>query len=235
VVDLDQNATIYGAIRYDSARLPLNDVIRKTYVPGLNLSPGGLELMEFEHETPRALATRTNQALFFDRIAAAIEPVKDDYDVVIVDCPPQLGYLGLSALTAATSVIVTVHPQMLDVMSMSQFLAMTADLLAVVGAAMPNGKEPSYDFIRYLLTRFEPNDSPQNQMAGFLRAQFGEYVLNNPVLKSTAISDAGLTNQTIYEVDHRQFTRGTYERAVDSVDAVNAEIEALIRKAWGRA
>ena len=46
----------------------------------------------------------------------------------VIDCPPQLGYLTLSALTAATAVLITVHPQMLDVMSMAQFLQMTGDL-----------------------------------------------------------------------------------------------------------
>ena len=55
------------------------------------------------------------------------------------------------------------------------------------------------------------------------------------MLKSTAISDAGLTNQTIFEVERSQFTRSTYDRALESVDSVNAEIEALIKKAWGRA
>jgi len=54
-------------------------------------------------------------------------------------------------------------------------------------------------------------------------------------LKSTAISDAGLTNQTIFEIDRGQFTRSTYDRAIESVENVNGEIEALIKKAWGRA
>ena len=54
------------------------------------------------------------------------------YDVVVIDCPPQLGFLTLAALCAATSVLITVHPQMLDIASMNQFLAMAADLLAVV-------------------------------------------------------------------------------------------------------
>ena len=55
------------------------------------------------------------------------------------------------------------------------------------------------------------------------------------MLKSTAISDAGLTNQTLYEVDRRQFTRATYDRAMELVNQVNGEIEGLIRKVWGRA
>jgi chromosome partitioning protein len=53
----------------------------------------------------------------------------------VIDCPPQLGFLTMSALSAATAILVTVHPQMLDVMSMCQFLRMTSDLLGVVADA----------------------------------------------------------------------------------------------------
>lgn len=70
-------------------------------------------------------------------------------------------------------------------------------------------------------------------MVAFLRSIFGEHVLIHPMLKSTAISDAGLTNQTIFEVERQQFTRSTYDRAVEAVTNVNTEIEAQIKKAWG--
>jgi chromosome partitioning protein len=71
-------------------------------------------------------------------------------------------------------------------------------------------------------------------MVSFMRALFGEHVLNHTVLKSTAISDAGITKQTLYEIDKSQFTRATYDRAMESLNAVNGEIEGLIQKAWGR-
>lgn len=235
VADLSSGDTVYGAIRYDSERRDMASLVRPTYLPGLSLAPGGLELMEFEHETPRALSRQGDGGVaLFARLAEAIRSVEADFDIVIVDCPPQLGYLGLSALVAATSVLVTVHPGMLDVMSMSQFLAMTGDLLSVIADALPDGARPTYDWQRYLLTRFEPNDGPQQQVAAFLRTLFAEHVLKNATLKSTAISDAGLTNQTIYEVDRTQFTRSTYDRAVEAVDAVNREIEELVLNAWGR-
>jgi len=67
-----------------------------------------------------------------------------------------------------------------------------------------------------------------------MRSMFGDHVLNHPVLKSTAISDAGLTKQTLYEVEKHQFTRSTYERAMESLNAVNGEIEALVQSSWGR-
>jgi chromosome partitioning protein len=233
-LDLSGNDTIYGAIRYDDEARPLREIIRKTYFHGLDLVPGNLELQEFEHQTPRALSMRKpgdEHSLFFARVQQALETVADDYDVVVLDCPPQLGYLTLSSLCASTSVIVTVHPQMLDVASMSQFLFMTADLLAVVREA---GGSLNFDFLRYLVTRFEPHDGPQTQIVGFLRSLFGDRVLTAPMVKSTAVSDAGLTKQTLYEVGRENFSRGTYDRAMESLDAVNAEIEKLIHAAWGR-
>lgn len=233
-LDLVGNDTIYGAIRYDSEARPLREIIRKTYFHNLDLLPGNLELQEFEHVTPRALAERKGgdaKSLFFARVQNALHTVSDDYDVVVIDCPPQLGYLTLSALCASTSVIVTVHPQMLDVASMSQFLFMTSDLLGVVREA---GGTLNFDFLRYLVTRFEPNDGPQAQIVGFLRSLFGERVLTSPMVKSTAISDAGLTKQTLYEVGRENFSRGTYDRAIEALESVNAEIEQLIHTAWGR-
>ena len=230
-IDVKQNETLYGAIRYDSSRRPMAEIVRSTYIPSLHLVPGQIELMEFEHETPMALMRGANGPATFARIATAISQVADAYDVVIVDCPPHLGFLTLSALCAATAILITVHPQMLDVMSMSQFLNMTGGLLRVVVKA---GGSARYDWMRYLITRFEPGDGPQEQMAGFMRAIFGERVLTNAMVKSTAVSDAGLTNQTLYEVERQLFSRSTYDRAMEALDLVNGEIEGLIRKRWSR-
>lgn len=227
--DLLDGGTIYDAIRYDDP-CPIQDVIQKTYFTNLDIVPGNLDLMEFEHDTPRALAQGSSN-LFFTRVGQALAQVEGDYDVVVMDCPPQLGFLTMSALSAATAVLVTVHPQMLDVMSMCQFLLMTSNLLGVVADA---GGDMSYDWLRYVVTRYEPGDGPQNQMVSFMRSMFGDHVLNHPVLKSTAISDAGITKQTLYEVEKGQFTRTTYERAMESLNSVNNEIEDLIQQAWGR-
>ena len=231
--DLFEGDTVYGAIRYDEKRRPLKSIVRKTYFAGLDLVPGNLELMEFEHETPRALMERrTSQGeIFFKRVGVALSEVESDYDVVVIDCPPQLGYLTLGAVCAATSLLITIHPQMVDVASMSQFLLMTSDLLSVVRNA---GGDLNHDFIRYVITRHEPHDGPQAQIVALLRNLFGDEVLAATVLKSTAIADAGLTKQTLYEIEKGQVRRSTYDRANESLDAVNGEILHGIKRVWGR-
>ena len=194
--------------------------------------PANIELSEFEFITAKVLGSQqASAASYFTRLDDALAPVRDLYDVVIFDCPPQLGFLTIAALCAATSVLVTIHPQMLDLMSMSQFLHMMRSNLAQVQNA---GANIRYDWMRYLITRFEPSDGPQVQMNQFIRSLFGDHVLRHEMLKSVAISDAGMTKQTVYEVDRRQFTPATYDRAVECLDAVNDEIEALLHAAWGR-
>ena len=227
--EFQSGGNIYDAIRYDDP-VPMHEVIRKTYFPNLDLAASGLVLAEFEHETPRALNER-REPMFFKRLGLAIDQVEADYDVVVIDCPPQLGFLTMSALIAATTVLITVISSMLDIASMNQFLQMTAGLLNVVSNY---GASLEYEHLKFLITRFEPSDGPQAQMAGFLRALFTDQVMTHTFLKSTAVSDAGLTQQTLYEVDRGEFNRNTYDRAVESINSVVGEMEELIQAAWGR-
>ena len=231
--ELDEKASFHEALRYDDKRRSIVDVIQPTNFPNLDVVPANLELQEYEYETPIAMQRKDSTAgkLFYTRIGDALAEVDDRYDVVVIDCPPQLGYLTLTALTAATSVLITVHPQMLDIMSMSQFLLMLGDILKNVEDV---GVNVSLDWFRYLITRYEPMDIPQQQMVGFMQSMFAQQMMKNHMVKSTAVSDAGLTKQSLYEVERSQFTASTYDRAREAMDAVNAEVVDLLKKAWGR-
>jgi chromosome partitioning protein len=229
--ELDKNPSLYDCIRYDDERKPITDVILPTNFPGLDIIPANLDLQEYEYDTPLAMQTSIEGKRFFTRFGKALAEVDDRYDVVVVDCPPQLGYLTLTALTAATSVLITVHPQMLDLMSMSQFLLMLGNITKTIKRA---GADVQMDWLRYLITRYESSDIPQAQMLGFMQSMLAEEILQSPMVKSTAISDAGLTKQSLYEVERANFTRETYDRAIECMDAVNFEIQGLIHRSWGR-
>lgn len=231
--DISENATLYGAIRYDDERVPMRDVVRPTYFTGISIVPGNLELMEFEHQTPRFMMESRGrpEELFFRRVARAISEVDTDYDVVVIDCPPQLGFLTMGALNAATGMIVTVHPQMVDVASMSQFLLMTSDLIGVIEDA---GGRLDYDFLRFLVTRHDPRDVPEQEIVALLRDVFDNDVLDATAWKSTAIANAGLTKQSLFELSKGAVGRSVYDRAMESITGVNVEIIELISRVWGR-
>ncbi len=231
--DLGDNETTYAAIRYDNERRALKDIIRKTYFPGVDLIPGNLELMDFEFDTPSYLTSknRDDLGLFFERLSNALARIDDLYDVVIIDTPPSLGYSTLAALYAATSLIVTVHPAMLDVASCNQFLIMISDLSEVLGQF---GAKFEHDFFRFLLTRVNPNDGPQKYMSGVMRRLFGDDVLVSEALESTAIAGAAVAKKTLYELEPGEVGREALKRAIESADRVNFEILGLIHKVWGR-
>lgn len=231
--DVDTNETIYAALRYDDYRKSIKEVVRPTYFSGLDLIPGNIEVMEFEYDTPRVLATKEAQtgSVFFERLNEAIREVDGDYDVVILDTPPSLGYLTLASLYAATGLLVTVHPAMMDVASMNQFLLMMGDLVGVIKDA---GATMDKDFMRYLVTRHDPNDHAQAQIVGLLRHLFAEDVLLPTAIESTAIEAAGLGKRTIYEVEPGEVQRSTLKRARESMDSVNQALLGLIETSWGR-
>lgn len=229
-LEFAESGTIYDALRYEG-RVPLSSVIQKTYFYNLDMVPAGLLLSEYETETANALARR-QQPIFAERLSLALDEVEADYDLILIDCPPQLGFLTLTALAASTGLLVTVVPGMLDIASMSQFLKLASETVQAVEEAI--GRRVTWDFVKFLITRYEPSDGPQTQMAGYLRSILAGQVMTEPMLKSTAISDAGMTQQTIYEVDPSQLIRKTIDRALSSVNNVADELEQTIQMAWGR-
>jgi len=228
-IEFAENGTVYDALKYEDP-VPLSQVVRKTYFHNLDLAPAGLLLSEYETETAYALQHKIDPP-FTQRLAIALDEIEENYDLVIIDCPPQLGFTTMTALLASTGLLITVVPSMLDVASMAQFLEMAGETVQTLEEATG---PVDWAFLKYLITRYEPTDVPQSQMAGFLRSILLDQVLNTPMLKSTAISDAGMTQQTIYELDPSQMVKKTLNRILESVNGLADEFERTIQQAWGR-
>ncbi|MBT9384382.1 plasmid partitioning protein RepA [Pseudooceanicola sp. CBS1P-1] len=227
--------TLYHAIRYhdedddaEDAPVDIRNVVRGTHMPNLDLIPCSMQIMEFEHETAGRDQRRHP---FFIRIEEALAPIRDDYDVILFDCPPQMSFAVMAALFTCTSLLVTVTASFVDVMSLGTFLGMTGEMMSVI--EQRQGERP-YDWIKYLITRYNPTDQPSVQVAGYLRSILEDSVMTNEFYLSTAISDAAVSSDSIVEVDPSTFHRQTYQRAWDSVARVTAELEGLIHQAWGR-
>lgn len=228
-IEFAESGTVYDALKYEDP-VPLSQVVRKTYFHNLDLAPAGLLLSEYETETAYALQHKVDPP-FTQRLAIAIDEIEANYDLLIIDCPPQLGFTTMTALLASTGMLITVVPSMLDVASMAQFLEMAGETVQTLEDATG---PIDWNFLRFLIARYEPTDVPQSQMAGFLRSILLDQVLTTPMLKSTAISDAGMTQQTIYELEPSQVVKKTLDRILESVNGVADEFEKTIQQAWGR-
>ena len=219
--------SIYDALRYEHP-VPMSECIRGTYFPGLDLSPAQLILSEFETETAEYARKGVP---FYNRLATAIEAVEKNYDVIIIDSPPSLGFLTLAGMFAATSVIVPLTPTMLDVASTQQLLEMTS---AYLEEFEHSGIPIVHDNFRFLITRDDPSDSLSQQIVSLMRALLQDRVIRTTALRSTAVADAAMLKMTMYEVVRSEMTRSTYDRARSSMDAVGQEVSTMIQTAWGR-
>ena len=79
-----------------------NDVILKTEIPNLDLLPSHIDLVGAEIE----MINYPNREMVLKQI---LEPIREDYDFIIIDCSPSLGLITVNALTAADSVVVPVQ------------------------------------------------------------------------------------------------------------------------------
>lgn len=222
--------TLYSAIRFEDP-IPTRSIIHQTHIAGFDVICAGLELTEFE--TAVALEMRrAGGTSFLLRVSQALEQVADDYDFILMDSAPSLNFLTLSSLTAATGVVIPVPAHMLDVDSTAKFLELAASYMQILDEV---GTSAQWDFAKFLVTKFEPNDHPQANMSALMRQVFGEDLLLNSVIKSTAVADALTWKQSLYEVQRARFSAPkTYDRAIESINAANAELETLFWKAWGR-
>jgi chromosome partitioning protein len=228
--DYREGDTLYSSIRFEDP-ISTGQIIHQTHIAGFDVICAGLELTEFE--TAVALEMRKSGGTsFLLRVSQALEQITERYDVILLDCAPSLNFLTLSSLTAATGVLIPVPAHMLDVDSTGKFLDLAASYMRILDEV---GTSAQWDFAKFLITKFEPNDHPQANMQALMRQVFGDDLLLNTIIKSTAVADALTWKQSLYEVQRARFSAPkTYDRAIESINAANAEIEALLWQAWGR-
>ena len=134
VVDLDPQACLTYSLGFDPDELDsslhdvlvrrarLADVVKAVpEVPGLDLVPATIDLAGAEVH----LLSRTGREHV---LAQALQPVLDDYDAVLIDCPPSLGVLTINGLTAAEAVIVPLQCEALSHRGVGQLLETIEDV-----------------------------------------------------------------------------------------------------------
>ncbi|AHD12119.1 MULTISPECIES: plasmid partitioning protein RepA [Phaeobacter] len=217
---------IYSALRPNDP-VKMADVIVPTTLPGLDLAPADLDLENFTFE----FAARGSQ--FKSRLEDAIAQVADRYDLVLIDSPPRLDFVTMTGMAATTSAIITFAPSMMDLDSTVKFTRMASEYMEVLEEHSLE-KPIVYDNLKFLITRYSPSIQTETNLVSFVRATLQDHIMLPEVLHSAAITDAGLTKQTIFEVDRKDFSPKTYDRARASMDRVGYELLKLIRNTWGR-
>ncbi|MDT7019445.1 AAA family ATPase [Levilactobacillus namurensis] len=95
--------------------IPIQDAILHTEHPGLDIVPATIQLLGAEIELTPMMARET-------RLKAALDEVRDQYDYILIDCPPSLGLLTINAFTAADSILIPVQSEYYALEGLTQLL-----------------------------------------------------------------------------------------------------------------
>ena len=154
---------------------PAKDVILKTAIPYLDLMPSHIDLVGAEIE----MIDYPNRETILKKI---LEPVKNDYDFIVVDCSPSLGLITVNALTAADSVVVPVQTEFFALEGLGKLL----NTVKIVQSRL--NTELKIEGI--LMTMYDGRLRLCNQVVSEVRKHFDDMVFNSIIHRNTKLSEA---------------------------------------------
>ncbi len=198
VVDLDPQANATTGLGIDPRNLetsmydvmlrevPLEDCVEPSDVKNLFVAPSSLDLAGAEIELVPAFSREK-------KLRAAIETVVEDYDYVLVDCPPSLGLLTVNALSAAGEVLVPIQCEYYALEGLGQLLR-NVDLVR-------KNLNPELELTTIVLVMYDARTKLAAQVAQEVRTHFGEKVCRQIIPRSVRLSEAPSFGQPINSFD----------------------------------
>ncbi|MDE0899094.1 MAG: AAA family ATPase [Longimicrobiales bacterium] len=161
-------------------------VVPDVHFPFLSVVPSTRDLVGAEIELVSALSRETI-------LRQALEPLRDEYDYIIMDCPPSLGLLTINTLTAADSVLIPIQCEFYALEGLSQLLN-TVRLVQ-------RGLNPTLDVEGVLLTMFDKRLNLSRQVSEEAREYFGPKVYRSSIPRNVRLAEAPSFGQPIVLYD----------------------------------
>lgn len=181
------------------------DVLTTTKISNLDITRGDAKL----RDTENLLNTRIAKEMI---LKEALEVTRTYYDIILLDCPPNLGNLTVNALVAADKLLVPCDPTPLAMQGVGSLLH--------ASATISDRLNPSLDILGVLVTRYDGrNQSLNEQMIGEMQEAWGDAILETRININTSIARAQAAGEDIFA--HAPKSRGAqdYNALADEVIA----------------
>ena len=180
-----QSANVYHLLIGEQE---IQDTIKSSNIKDLNIIPANPDLVGAEIELVDAPRREY-------RLRDALVQVQDDYDFVIIDCPPSLGLLTLNALAAANSFLVPLQCEYYALEGLSQLLN-TAGLIK-------KRLNPELKIEGIVLTMFDTRNNLSHQVVSEIQEHFGNKVFKSIIPRNVRLSEAPSHGLCIFEYDDK--------------------------------
>lgn len=177
----------------------LAEKIKKTAYERLEIIPSEVDLCGADFELARA-------ENHLERVRRALQPVvvSDQFDLVLIDCPPSLGILTLNAFAAANGVLVPLQCEYYALEGISMLNRIMAQL-------HDNGVNPSLDLTGVVMTMYDGRTRLSQQVVSEVREHFGERVFETMIPRSTRLAEAPSFGKPIIHYDKYSPGSAAYE------------------------
>ena len=187
LIDIDPQGNTTSGVGIDKSKIdkstydvllgeiPITGSTVQTQIEYLHILPANIDLVGAELE----LVGVTNRE---HRLKSALMPIKNDYDFIIVDCPPSLGLLTINTLTAADSVIIPIQCEYYALEGLSQLL----NTINLVQRRL----NPELRIHGVLLTMYDSRLNLSRQVADEARKFFPEKVFETVISRNVRLSEA---------------------------------------------
>lgn len=187
---------------------PLQEAIIKTKHKNLSIVPATIQLAGAEIEL-------TNQMAREMRLKLGLDPVKDQYDYILIDCPPSLGQLSINAFTASQSILIPVQSEYYALEGLSQ-------LLNTVRLVQKHFN-PTLGIEGVLLTMYDARTNLGAEVIAEVKKYFGDKVYKTIIPRITRLAEAPSYGQPIVDYDPKSKGAEVYTALAKEVLAAHGK------------
>lgn len=215
IIDADPQANTTSGLNFDPdstekrtlyevliGKISASDALIQTELPLLHLIPSHINLVGAEIEMQE----------WEDResmLKNALKPIRDNYDYIILDCSPSLGFITINCLTAADSVMIPVQPEFFALEGLAKLLQ-TIRLVQ-------SGINPDLTIEGFVVTMFDGRTKIHSQVVMELREHFKDMVFNTIIQRSIRLSEAPSHGKPIILYDVANNGTSNYMRLAEEV------------------
>ena len=203
LVDLDPQANATSGIGVDKTTLshsiydcligdlPVQDAIVPTYRRGLDLLPSSMDLAGAEHELDDLDDRGT-------RLRHLLDPVREQYDYILIDCPPSLGMITINALSAADQLYVPIQSEYYALEGVEQ-LMQTVSLVK-------QSFNPALFVGGIIITMYDGRMRLSRDVVDTVKATFGDVVFKTMIPRNVRLAEAPSYGRAI--IDYEAISKG---------------------------
>jgi len=183
VMRADRNVTMYDVLVEGA---PASEAIMNTNVPELKLIPSHIDVASAELEIGEAQGRTA-------RLKQSLRAIKNDFDYILLDCPPSLNLLTVNALVAADSVLVPLQCEFFALEGLSQLLKTVEMAKAQLN--------PELYIEGVMLTMYDKRNRLSAQVADDVRRHLGRAVFDTKIPRNVRIAEAPSFGQPVLQYD----------------------------------